>query len=164
MYDLTNREILIVGGGIKTLEKLRTFKNINKNINVIAVDPVPELLESPLVTVIKKEYETGDMDGFDIVYIDSQNPEKVEAIVREARKKKILVNTIDIPEKSDFISVSSIAKKFFTIFISTNGRGPGFARRLREYMEETLNLDELDEEAERYISQRDAKRGDTSSG
>ncbi len=163
MLDVTEKNILILGGGKASAEKLKTLSSLNKKIRVISKSFIDEFLDKPYLELIQKEYEYGDLAGFDVVY-SGVNDKKVESeILREARERKILINFIDQVEYSDFISAASIIKDSFSIFISTYGRSPAGAKKLRQEIESKLDLELLNQEISRLAEERKKRKENVSS-
>src|SRR6185369_3766814 len=66
-----------------------------------------------------------------------------EQIRNDARQKGKLINAADKPSLCDFYLGSIITKGDIKIAISTNGKSPTLARRLKEFFNEVLP-DEID--------------------
>lgn len=154
MLDVTDRNILLIGAGRACAEKLRTLAQLGKTIRVIAPEIEPEFLNKEWIQIERRTFRTGDLRGFDIVYAGINDPVEEQKILAEARTLNLLINFVDEPALSDFISVSALIRKWFTIFISTYGKGPGMTKRIRQMLEEKLDLDALDREAGEYIRKR----------
>jgi len=163
MLDVTEKNILILGAGKASAEKLRTLSSLNKKIRVISKSFREDFLDKPYLELIQKEYEYGDLKGFDVVY-SGVNDKKVELeILKEAKERKILINFIDQVDSSDFISAASIIKDSFSIFISTYGRSPGGAKKIRQEIEAKLNLEHLSQEISKLAQERKKRKENASS-
>jgi precorrin-2 dehydrogenase/sirohydrochlorin ferrochelatase len=78
----------------------------------------------------------GDLDGLRILFVAGLAPNQSEALAARARRAGILVNVEDIPALCDF-HVPAIVRRGDLLFsVSTRGRAPGLARRLREWLEQ----------------------------
>ena len=154
MLDITDKKILIIGAGRACLEKLRSLSQTGVRADVISLKFEPEFLEKSWLNLIQKKYTSGDLKGYDIVYSGVNDPEVEREIREEAKTENILINFVDNVEFSDFISPSLIQKKFFSIFISTFGKGPGMTKKIRKTIEASIDLDHLNKEAEEYIKNR----------
>ncbi|MES0490020.1 MAG: bifunctional precorrin-2 dehydrogenase/sirohydrochlorin ferrochelatase [Leptospirales bacterium] len=154
MLDITEKRILIIGGGRACLEKLRSLSQTGVTVDVISPEFEPGFSGKDWLNLIQKEYTPGDLKGYDLVYSGVNSPIVERQIREEAKMENILINFVDNVEFSDFISPSLIQKKFFSIFISTFGKGPGMTKKIRKTIEATIDLDGLDQEAEEYIRNR----------
>ena len=143
--------MLIVGGGYVGMEKLgAVLQNApNANIKLVATvisDEIKELTkEFPKVLLIEKPYEATDIDGADIVIAAVNDRTVSEQVSMDAKQKGKLVNAADKPELCDFYLGSIVQKGSLKIAISTNGKSPTVAKRIKEVLNETLpaELDEL---------------------
>jgi precorrin-2 dehydrogenase/sirohydrochlorin ferrochelatase len=77
-----------------------------------------------------------DLSGLTILFIAGLSPERSVALAARARRAGILVNVEDIPSQCDF-HVPAILRRGDLLFsVSTRGRAPGLARRVREWLEQ----------------------------
>ncbi|MCG3167322.1 MAG: Siroheme synthase [Bacteroidia bacterium] len=141
---LEKLNVLIVGGGEVGAEKLRYMLKSSPDANIMLVaetinDEITELLqENKAVKLQLRSYQTSDLEGINIAIIATDNKSLNTIIREEAKQKNILVNVADTPELCDFYLGSIVTKGDLKIAISTNGKSPTFAKRLREFMEENL--------------------------
>lgn len=146
---------LIIGGGNVGLEKVSTLikQNPSVNLKVVAKEFKQELIEviakHPTIKHENHEFKPADLDDIDLVIIATDNIEITREVKQKANEKGILVNAADQPDLCDFYLSSIVNKGHLKIAISTNGKSPVMARRLREYFTEVIpdsienNIDEL---------------------
>jgi siroheme synthase-like protein len=158
MLDVTNTEILVLGGGKASAEKLRTLSQLNKKIKVISKEFISDFYEKDWLELVQREYQYGDLNGFKIVYCGINDPVIEKVVLQESIERNILINFIDKVEDSQFISVAGFIKKSFSIFISTYGKSPKGAKRIRQEIENKINLEELDTEITEYIKEREKRK------
>ena len=147
---LEQLSLLIVGGGYVGNEKLTAvLQNSPKaKIKLVAISISEEIKglakNYPNVTLIERPYQPDDINGNDIV-IAALNDSKVSKQVSiDAKQKGKLVNVADKPALCDFYLSSVVQKGNLKIAISTNGKSPTIAKRLKEFLNETLPV-ELDD-------------------
>lgn len=157
LLNITKKKILMIGAGAACREKLWSLGQIHTKIIVIAREVHEDFLHKDWIEVRQKTYEKSDLQGFDIVYCGVNNPAVEEQILKDAREYGLLVNFVDKREFSDFISPSVLQKENFSIFISTFGRGPGAAKKIRREIEEKVDLEKLDEMTGEYIQKRQSR-------
>ncbi len=143
-FRLDKLQLLIVGGGAVGWEKTEAiFRNSgNANVTVVAPEIRAEIVELasrfPNLKLMHKPYEASDLNDKDMVIaatcIQTLNAE----VQRDAKARKILCNVADTPESCDFYMCSVVKKGDLKIAISTNGKSPTFAKRMREMLEEIL--------------------------
>jgi uncharacterized protein len=141
---LEQLSILIVGGGNVGLEKLTAVLNnspltkiklvatsINESIKSLAV-------EYPTIQLVERPFDETDVDGADIVIIGINDKCKSAEISRIAKSKNKLVNVADTPDLCDFYLSSVVQKGNVKIAISTNGKSPTVAKRLKEMLNDAI--------------------------
>lgn len=135
---LERLRLTIVGGGNVCLEKLQAVLQNSPatTITVVArsiAEPVRELAaQHANVRLVERAYVRGDLDAADLAIVAVDDRAVSEAIVRDAREAGILVNVADTPDLCDFYLSSVIRKGDLKIAISTNGKSPTIAKRLKE--------------------------------
>ncbi len=144
---LNQLRVLLIGAGPVGLEKLLAIvKNSpHANITVLADDVNDEIVmmanSNPNITIIQKHYEAEDLLGAQVVFVAVNNLLLSEKIVQDAHALDLLVNVADTPDQCDFYLGSVVKKGDLKIAISTNGKSPTIAKRLRETFEEALPSD-----------------------
>ena len=146
---LKQLRLLLVGGGYVGMEKLQAVVSNSPSavITVVATqisDEIKELAkEYATITLIEKPYGISDLDNKDLAIAAINDPIVSRQVAMDARSKGILVNAADKPELCDFYLGSVVQKGNLKIAISTNGKSPTIAKRLKEVLSETLP-DEID--------------------
>lgn len=146
---LKQLRLLLVGGGYVGMEKLQAVVSNSPSavITVVATqisDEIKELAkEYSTITLIEKPYGISDLDNKDLAIAAINDPIVSRQVAMDARSKGILVNAADKPELCDFYLGSVVQKGNLKIAISTNGKSPTIAKRLKEVLSETLP-DEID--------------------
>ncbi len=158
MLDVTNKKILLLGGGKASAEKLRTLSQLGTRITAISPEFIEEFHSLGWIDFIYRKYEYGDLKEFDVVYSGVNDRDVEREILKEARERNVLINFIDKVEDSDFISASTLIQENFSIFISTYGRAPGGAKMIRQEIEVKLDLPDLDNRVGEMAKQREARK------
>lgn len=141
---------LLVGGGNVGWEKLRSLLGNSPDARIWIVAPFikEELRElaaaHPHCRLVQRKFEVRDLDNKDLVILATDDKQLHEEVRGLAREREILVNVADTPELCDFYLGSIVKKGDLKIAISTNGKSPTTAKRLREVLQEAIP-DELDE-------------------
>ena len=139
-------ETLIIGGGNVALEKLTFLLKSSPNANVEMVAPffkeeVVKLAKQFNIRLIKMSYEISFLCDKDLVIAATDNVEVNKQIYYDAKGKNILANVADTPEFCDFYLGGIVTKGHVKIAISTNGKSPTTAKRLRQFFEDVLPED-----------------------
>lgn len=150
-------DILIVGGGFVGLEKL-TFllkSSPRAKVTLVSIDFIPEvqkIIEEKQLVSHQKPYSVDDLAGRDIVIGATNNEAVNEKIYYDSKARSILVNIADNPPLCDFYMGGIVTKGNLKVAISTNGKSPTMAKRLRQFFEAVLpnSIDELLENVHEY--------------
>ena len=135
---LEQLRLVIVGGGKVGLEKLHAVLHNSPETRVTLIarevsDAVWQLAkEYPSVTILEKSYDTKDLQEADLVIVAVNDIPLAERIRYDANERNLLVNVADKPELCDFYLSSIVKKGNLKIAISTNGKSPTIAKRLKE--------------------------------
>jgi len=162
---LEQLQLLIVGGGFIGLEKLQAVVNnapqtaITIVAKEISADIKALCSAYPHIILQEKPYNISDLEGKDLVISAVNDIELATQIVADAHTKKILVNAADKPALCDFYLGSIVQKGNLKIAISTNGKSPTIAKRLRELLSEVLP-DEMDDLLNNMQQYRNQLKGD----
>ncbi len=149
------KSVLIIGGGVIAYEKLVHLLEFTANITLLSKDfsqNILNLINSNSLNYLKKEYELGDIKGYDIIIVAIDDISLQENIFIETREFNCLCNCVDLPNCCDFIFPAYIKKGDLTIAISTSGTSPAFAKNLRIYLEKLIpnNVNEFLKKMKEY--------------
>jgi uncharacterized protein len=162
---LEKMAVLLVGGGNVALEKLQAiYANSPKTqVTIIAKEGSKLLKEfihdKPEIKFIQKEYEASDLEKFNLVISAVADENLSRQIAKDAAKVGILNNAADKPELCDFYLGSIVQKGSLKIAISTNGKSPTMAKRIKEALNDVFP-DETDEVLDRLYAIRTQLKGD----
>ncbi|MGV3763013.1 precorrin-2 dehydrogenase/sirohydrochlorin ferrochelatase family protein [Parapedobacter sp.] len=163
--QLNRLQTLLVGGGNVALEKLTALlgNSPHASVKVVGKEISREIRvftrAYPSVTLYERAFENADLDGVDVVVVAADNADLNVHIRNESRKRHLLINVADKPDLCDFYLGSIVKKGNLKLGISTNGKSPTIAKRIKELLNEALP-EEIDETLN-YMSQlRDLLKGD----
>lgn len=141
---LEQMRLLIIGGGNIGLEKLNTVLQNSPLTTIVLVgitikDEIKKFaVAHPNITLHERAFVTDDLEGSDLVIVAIDNPLTSAEISTAAKKKGKLVNAADKPALCDFYLGSVVKKGSLKIAISTNGKSPTIAKRLKEVINNML--------------------------
>ncbi|MFD0993701.1 precorrin-2 dehydrogenase/sirohydrochlorin ferrochelatase family protein [Tenacibaculum geojense] len=145
-----NLEILIVGGGFVAEEKLTFLLKSSPDAKVTMVSPMfregtLELAKKGDVKFIEDVYKTSYLEGKHMVIATTDKPAVNVQVYMDCREQQKLVNVADNPPYCDFYMGGIVTKGNVKIAISTNGKSPTTAKRLRQFFEEVIpdKIDDL---------------------
>jgi len=136
--------ILIIGGGKVAQEKLFFLQKSSplSKITLVAADITEEvysvLLKFPRPVIYNRNFSIEDIADKHIVIVAANNHALNKELRSLADKYHFLLNVADKPEFCDFYLGGVVTKGDLKLAISTNGKSPILAKRLRETFEEIL--------------------------
>jgi precorrin-2 dehydrogenase/sirohydrochlorin ferrochelatase len=143
--SLAGRRIVVIGGGNVAEAKVHGLLNAGAD-HLTVVSPVLTAALAALhaagrLTWKQAEYVDGDIEGFDLCFVATDDGAVNAAVAAEARRRRVLVNAADDPPFCDFILPSVVRRGKIVIAASTSGTSPAMARRLREDLSAFLTPD-----------------------
>ena len=162
---LENFHVLVAGGGKVALEKIEKVlaNSPGTKITVVSPEILPQIISLAAlhdnVEVIGRKFEADDLENKDFLIVAVGSKEVAGLIRNEAVKRKILANVADTPELCDFYLSSIVHKGDLKIAISTNGKSPIMARRLKEVLHDSIP-EQTDESIQQLNELREYLKGD----
>jgi precorrin-2 dehydrogenase/sirohydrochlorin ferrochelatase len=144
---LHNLNVLIVGGGNVGLEKLSFMLKSSPNANVEVVAPkfLPELEalveKHPSVQLTQAKFKKKMLKKRNMVIACTDDLKVNKRVYDLSRKRYLICNIADTPDLCDYYLGGIVTKGNVKIAISTNGKSPTTAKRLREFFEEVIPED-----------------------
>jgi len=142
--DLADRPCVVIGGGDVGRRKVEGLLAAGARVTVISPTLDPELgrlRDEGAIRHVQREYRDGDLEGFELCMVATDDAAVNGAVAREGRARRVWVNASDDPVNCDFILPSVVRKGNITLAASTGGGSPALARRLREELEAYLDAD-----------------------
>jgi siroheme synthase-like protein len=144
MLDLGGRECLVVGGGVVAGRKTAGLLDAGARVTVVSPVLAPAVLDIGRDGRLRwwpREYASGDVAGFALVMVATDDVVVNARVVTEARERSIWVNCADDPARCDFILPSVLRRGPLTVAVSTGGASPTVAHMVREELEAVLPPD-----------------------
>jgi siroheme synthase-like protein len=141
--EVSRRAAVVIGTAAVALGKADGLLEAGADVTVIAESPHDFLdaLAAQGATVILRNYEPGDLEGAFVCVASDPDPAVRAAIASEARARRVLLNMIDDVPNSDWAAPAIVKRGDLILAISTGGRSPSLARRLREELEEIFGAE-----------------------
>ena len=136
---LEGRRCLVVGAGKVGEPKIESLLTAHADVFVIAPDATPAVeawASSGVITWHRRRFQLDDLTGAILVITATASQEVNETVFVEARRRGILCNSVDDPERCDFFYPAVVRRGDFQVAISTSGHSPALAQRLRTELEE----------------------------
>ena len=136
--DINNRNVLVVGGGGVGTRKVRTLLACGARVTVVSLEAsrqLRDLATAGEIVLEERSYQSDDLSGMFLV-IGATNDEKLNRqISGDADRLNTLCNIADRPEVCNFILPSIVHRDDLVITISTSGKSPALAKKLRKALE-----------------------------
>ncbi len=135
---LQGRRVLIVGAGRIAEQKLHGLLDAGARVIVIAEGAsatFTELAKEGRMELHLRSFEPADVNGSALVIAATGNPATNQQIFDAASAQNILCNAVDEPERCDFYYPAVVRRGDLQIAISTNGKSPALAQRIRAELE-----------------------------
>lgn len=141
---LKGRRAVVVGAGAIAKQKLGGLINSGAQIHVIAPEASPsirELAQQERLQWSQRSFEAAELNGATIVISATSNAELNAEVFRQAEARGILCNAVDQPDHCHFYYPSVVQRGDLQIAISTAGKSPALAQRLRKEFEQAFGND-----------------------
>jgi precorrin-2 dehydrogenase/sirohydrochlorin ferrochelatase len=142
--DVDARPCIVIGSGETALRRVRALLDAGAEVTAVGRDAGIEALgEAGKVHHLNRDYAPGDLRGFVLAYVATDNSAVARAAATEARELGIPINVADTPALCSFLTSAVIRRGALQIAISTGGLSPALAKALREKFESMLGEYEL---------------------
>jgi len=136
---LHSRRVLVVGGGSIAAQKIPGLLEAGAHVHVVSPKLAPQLAEwvrNRQIDWSPKPFDPNDLDGAFLVIAATSLRDLNAHVSREAASRNILCNSVDDIDHCHFYYGSIVHRGDLQIAISTNGKSPALAQRLRKELEE----------------------------
>ncbi len=136
---LARRPCLVVGAGAVGEAKIRSLLAAGACVRVVAPRTTPVIARwarSGKVIWEARNFQAADLEGMFLVIAATSSAELNAWVFREARRRGVLCNAVDDPAHCDFYYPAVVRRGDLQIAVSTGGRSPALAQRLRRELEE----------------------------
>jgi precorrin-2 dehydrogenase/sirohydrochlorin ferrochelatase len=139
LLNLRGRPCTVIGGGEVAEGKIKQLLEAEARIEVIAPELTARIeawAAEGAIAVRRRPYTSGDLEGAFVVVAATDEPGVNAAIWEEGRRRRQLVNVVDDPPHCNFIAPSIVRSGDLVVAISTAGRSPASAKRIRRDLEQ----------------------------
>ena len=139
--NLRAKKVVIVGGGKVAERKALGLLDSGAVIHLVSPDATASIKghhENGSITWIKKKFSPGFLDGAWLVIAATSDTDIQKKIFKEAEKRNIFCNTVDVPVLCTFIVPSTVRRGDLCLAISSSGKSPALCKYLRKELEKTF--------------------------
>lgn len=135
MLNLNDRLVVVIGGGTIAEQKVRELREAGARVRIVSPWITPGIaarVERGDVEYVERTYRPGDLAGARLAVAATNDRAVNHAVWEEAELRGVLLNAVDDVEHCHFIAPSVHRVGDITVTVSTAGRCPTLAVRLRE--------------------------------
>jgi precorrin-2 dehydrogenase/sirohydrochlorin ferrochelatase len=135
---LEGKRCLVVGAGKVGEPKIGGLIDTGARIRVIALqasEAVQGWAQAGKISLEHRAFDAGDLDGTFLAIVATALRALNGSIYREAQRRGVLCNVVDVPEYCDFYYPAVVHRGDLQIAISTNGQSPSLSQKLRQQLE-----------------------------
>lgn len=136
--DISGRNSIIIGGGIVAERKASDLLTCGAQVVVISPQVTPIIADwatQGRIVWLHREFQDEDLQHAFLVFLATNDSSVNRHAVSVCHEWGILVNAVDDPVNCDFYVPSVLRRQSLAVAISTGGKSPLFARKLREELE-----------------------------
>jgi len=138
LLDIQGRRCLVVGGGRVGTRKVETLLKCGARVTVVcieATESIKSLFHEGRITLHLRTYQPSDLEGIFLVIGATNNETLNQQLSADAEERHLLCNIADRPAACNFILPSIVQQGDLVLAISTSGKSPAFAKKLRQDLE-----------------------------
>jgi len=139
---LAGRKCLVVGAGQVGQSKIEGLLSTGAKITLVsprATDAVRSWAQAGKLVWHVRRFDPADLNGVFLAVVSTCSPLLNEWIFQEARRQGVLCNVVDDPAHCDFYYPAVVRRGALQIAISTDGKSPALAQRLRKQLEKDFD-------------------------
>lgn len=143
---LAGRAVLVVGGGAVATARVQGLLGAGASVRVVALEASDELraaAERGELRLERRGFAAADLDGAMLVVAAVDDPRVSAQVASAARARGVLCTVADRPALCDFTMPSVGRRGPITVAVSTSGKAPALAARLRRRFEAQLGADDV---------------------
>ncbi|OQY01084.1 MAG: siroheme synthase [Desulfobacteraceae bacterium 4572_130] len=144
--DVKNRNCLVVGGGSVGARKVLTLLKCGAKVTIVSLSFSEKIknLKHENIKYKKKQYHKNDLKGIFLVIGATNDIELNKKVWHDTQKKNMLCNIVDFPKTCNFILPAIVKRGDLIIAVSTSGKSPAFAKKLRQDLEKEFGQEYAD--------------------
>jgi precorrin-2 dehydrogenase/sirohydrochlorin ferrochelatase len=161
---LEGRTCLVVGSDDEAERRVRALCEAGARVKLVASSPSPSLrsfaADEPRVELLEAGYETSQLDDAWLVVLADRDEALAERMGDDCERKRLFFCAVDQPRKNSFSHVGIARASALTLAISTDGKAPALARRLKKELERLFAESRLAEFVDRVAAARSGAQPD----
>lgn len=135
---LEGKQVLVIGAGKIGEPKIAGLLETGALIRVVALEAsatVQKWARDGEIDLALRAFSPDDLDGISLAVVATNVRSLNEQVQREAQRRDVLCNVVDVPDLCDFFYPSVVRRGALQIAISTGGQSPSLAQKIRQQLE-----------------------------
>jgi precorrin-2 dehydrogenase / sirohydrochlorin ferrochelatase len=135
---LEGQRCLVVGAGRVGEPKIGGLIDTGARLHVVALEAaaaVHDWARAGKITLQLRPFAAEDLNETFLAVVATASSALNESIYREAQRRRVLCNVVDVPEYCDFYYPAVVRRGDLQIAVSTSGQSPSLAQRIRQQLE-----------------------------
>lgn len=140
--NIEGQKCVVVGGGAVAERKVMALLECKASVTLISPETTPalgKLAKAGSIERVARAYRKGDLQGVRLAIAATDDVEVNARVASEARERGVLVNVVDDLLLSEFIVPSVLRRGDVTVAVSTGGKSPALARKIRTDLEQKIS-------------------------
>jgi uroporphyrin-III C-methyltransferase/precorrin-2 dehydrogenase/sirohydrochlorin ferrochelatase len=132
--NLRGRRAVVIGGGTVAEQKVLGLIAAGAHVTVVSPETTPRLAELAAgggIDLRRRPYRTGDLAGAWLAIAGTDDRGANAQVWAEAEREGVLLNAVDDLDHCSFIAPAIHREGDITVAVSTSGKSPALAARLR---------------------------------
>jgi uroporphyrin-III C-methyltransferase/precorrin-2 dehydrogenase/sirohydrochlorin ferrochelatase len=133
--DLRGRRAVVIGGGAVAEQKVFGLLAAGAHVSVVSPETTPrlrDLAERGEIELRRRPYRSGDLAGAWLAIAGTDDRAANAQVWAEAEREGVLLNAVDDLDHCSFIAPAIHREGDITVAVSTSGKSPALAARLRQ--------------------------------
>jgi siroheme synthase-like protein len=138
---LQGRQCVIVGEGKEAVRRALDLLGVGASVLVItrhATRDLQSLAQDTGVSLIQREYRSGDLEGASLAILVNRDDSLAHRMAIEAAALRLPFCAIDQPDRCSFVHLAVARRGSLMVAVSTSGKAPALATRLKTELERLL--------------------------
>jgi uroporphyrin-III C-methyltransferase / precorrin-2 dehydrogenase / sirohydrochlorin ferrochelatase len=140
--ELEGCRCTVIGGGDIAEQKARGLVEAGAQVTVVSevfTEGLEQLARHQELELVRRPYSHGDLEGEFLAIAATGDPAVNAEIFKEAQERRVLLNAVDDVEHCHFAAPAVVRRGDFAVAISTGGKAPALAKRVRRELAERFD-------------------------
>lgn len=143
LLNLYEKTCLVVGGGNVAARKVISLLECGARVRLVCPQITAPLLDGLVkekkIEYLRKNYDSSDLENVFLVISATDSEDVNRRVAGDCMKAGKLVNVVDDPQRCSFIVPAVVRRESLTIAVSTEGKSPLLASKIRERLEKEFD-------------------------